>query len=161
MMAARLRKTHSEQQWLALLEMCGDKCVRCETTEFVLLKDHIVPISRGGDDGILNLQPLCGACNSKKFLEQTDYRPKYLDLEALEHLIEVPPSYPLRACTCGYEHECPRLDPRENGKLSRKGKAAIVLGAPDPERPFGPEAYERVHPELKPPRYDDGDGDHD
>jgi hypothetical protein len=24
--------------------------------------------------------------------------------------------YPTRRCTCGAEHECPSLDPRENGR---------------------------------------------
>jgi hypothetical protein len=77
--------------------------------------------------------------------------------------------YPIRKCKCGDEHECSRLDPRENGKLSAKarGSRTDLLDGPqgrpslDTNRQFGPEAYERAHPELKPPRYDDGDGDHD
>lgn len=28
--------------------------------------------------------------------------------------------YPIRRCTCGMEHECPRLDPVENGKLRHR-----------------------------------------
>jgi hypothetical protein len=77
--------------------------------------------------------------------------------EALEHLIEVPPSYPLRTCTCGYKHECPRLDPRENGKLSARGRRVMDKDGARPSSDLtvqgGPS------PDYR--RGDDGDGDHD
>ncbi len=39
-----------------------------------LTKDHIVPIYQGGDDSILNIQPMCRNCNSSKGNDTTDYR---------------------------------------------------------------------------------------
>jgi HNH endonuclease len=37
-----------------------------------------VPLSRGGSDDIGNIQPLCGACNRKKFVSVIDYRSGWL-----------------------------------------------------------------------------------
>jgi 5-methylcytosine-specific restriction endonuclease McrA len=36
--------------------------------------DHVVPLIRRGTDDIGNIQPLCGACNRKKFVAIIDYR---------------------------------------------------------------------------------------
>ena len=36
--------------------------------------DHVVPLTRGGTDDIGNIQPLCGACNRKKFVDTIDFR---------------------------------------------------------------------------------------
>ncbi len=36
--------------------------------------DHVVPLTKGGTDDIGNIQPLCGACNRKKFVAIIDYR---------------------------------------------------------------------------------------
>jgi 5-methylcytosine-specific restriction endonuclease McrA len=36
--------------------------------------DHVVPLTRRGTDDIGNIQPLCGACNRKKFVAIIDYR---------------------------------------------------------------------------------------
>jgi 5-methylcytosine-specific restriction endonuclease McrA len=48
-------------------ESCGD-------TGAVLEADHVVPLTKGGSDSISNIQPLCGSCNRKKFVNIIDYR---------------------------------------------------------------------------------------
>ena len=42
--------------------------------EFYGSIDHIVPLSRDGDNIVQNLQILCRSCNSKKFINIYDYR---------------------------------------------------------------------------------------
>lgn len=42
-----------------------DVCVWCGATDNLTL-DHIVPLSKGGDNRIDNLQILCRSCNAKK-----------------------------------------------------------------------------------------------
>jgi hypothetical protein len=41
------------------------RCVRCGAREDLTI-DHIVPVSKGGTDWIVNLQVMCRSCNSKK-----------------------------------------------------------------------------------------------
>jgi len=56
---------HSDKEWLELLKKNKGKCVDCKTTENIE-KDHIIPLSRGGNDLISNILPRCRRCNSKK-----------------------------------------------------------------------------------------------
>ena len=74
MEVARQKGTHTKSEWLALVEVCGNHCVRCGATGH-LDKDHIKPVYQGGGDGIDNLQPLCARCNASKGPESTDHRP--------------------------------------------------------------------------------------
>lgn len=66
--------THTEEQWTALVDFCGRKCVKCSLPESTD-KDHIKPVYQGGSDAIDNLQPLCASCNASKGAEAIDYRP--------------------------------------------------------------------------------------
>lgn len=58
-----------------LFEYYGNRCLRCNRTDLPLTVDHIVPLSVGGTHSMDNLQPLCGSCNSKKYMSTIDYRP--------------------------------------------------------------------------------------
>lgn len=77
---ARRKGTHTDEEWVALVEVCGSKCLKCQTPMSELIggtvcKDHIVPIYLGGSDGIDNLQPMCRECNTGKGKDTTDLRP--------------------------------------------------------------------------------------
>lgn len=67
---ARTRGRHTADEWAIMLEVCNHVCLACGHREKIagpyLTKDHIVPISLGGDDTIANLQPLCLPCNASK-----------------------------------------------------------------------------------------------
>jgi 5-methylcytosine-specific restriction endonuclease McrA len=65
---ARLRNapgSHTVQQWLALIEQFGGACGYCGLT-IPLLRDHRVPLSRGGSNDIDNIIPACRSCNARK-----------------------------------------------------------------------------------------------
>lgn len=77
--AARAKGSHTKHEWDSLQEALGYKCVKCSIDAHSLIgggltKDHIVPIYQGGDDSILNIQPMCRNCNSSKGNDTTDYR---------------------------------------------------------------------------------------
>ena len=49
----------------AIFDRDGEICKKCESTENLSL-DHIIPVSKEGEDSLENLQVLCKSCNSKK-----------------------------------------------------------------------------------------------
>lgn len=67
-------RTDARLSFHVLAAVYGDKCLVCETTD-QLLVDHIIPLSRGGNSGIENLQILCRTCNFRKGIRIIDYRP--------------------------------------------------------------------------------------
>ena len=71
---ARVIATHCEEEWIALVDICGRRCAKCQSDTDELVKDHITPIYQGGSDGIENLQPLCRRCNASKGPERLDHR---------------------------------------------------------------------------------------
>ena len=63
--SAREKGTHTEKQWIAILEEFEYRCLRCgNVQDDGLTKDHIQAVARGGSDAIDNIQPLCRQCNS-------------------------------------------------------------------------------------------------
>lgn len=55
------------EQWTAMKEHYGHRCVYCGKKSQRLTQDHITPISQGGSHTLTNIVPSCKACNNKKF----------------------------------------------------------------------------------------------
>lgn len=53
----------------------GAACLKCGVVK-TLQWDHVVPLSRGGEHSIRNLQRLCRKCNERKQARTADYRTK-------------------------------------------------------------------------------------
>ncbi len=73
---ARLRGakgSYTADEFIKLCEAFGNVCIRC-FKDGKLTADHIQPISRGGNNTIENIQPLCQPCNNEKFTQSWDYR---------------------------------------------------------------------------------------
>ncbi len=73
MVLAIERGTHEQWEWWRLMGYYGRACVQCGSRERIH-KDHIVPVSRGGSNGLENLQPLCASCNLTKHDRTADHR---------------------------------------------------------------------------------------
>ena len=65
--AAEGKKTPSAMRQL-VIEVFGQRCAACrkDLSESELTMDHIVAVAHGGRTEMLNLQPLCKACNGAK-----------------------------------------------------------------------------------------------
>lgn len=57
--------SHTEDEWERLKALAKYRCVKCRKKKR-LTRDHIIPLSKGGDDTITNIQPLCHSCNCRK-----------------------------------------------------------------------------------------------
>lgn len=76
----RIRKlnvlgNHTFEEWKSLKKQYGYCCPACGKLEpeIKLTEDHIVPLIKGGNDYIKNIQPLCKSCNSKKQCKTIKY----------------------------------------------------------------------------------------
>lgn len=54
------------EQWQAIKEAYGHRCVYCGRKMQRLTQDHITPLSKGGSHTLQNVVPACQSCNSKK-----------------------------------------------------------------------------------------------
>jgi len=59
---------HTREEWEELKKRFSYTCQVCgrKEPETKMTEDHIIPLSKGGDDSIGNIQPLCKLCNSIK-----------------------------------------------------------------------------------------------
>jgi 5-methylcytosine-specific restriction endonuclease McrA len=55
----------SVEDWNEMLKECNYSCLHCGITDDIT-QDHIIPLSKGGQNVIENIQPLCRSCNSSK-----------------------------------------------------------------------------------------------
>ncbi len=58
-------------EWELLKKQYGYACPMCGVSEpeIMLTIDHVIPISKGGDNCAENIQPLCQSCNSTKHIK--------------------------------------------------------------------------------------------
>jgi len=66
--------SYTAEEWLAILDKYGHKCLACGITENISV-DHVIPLRKGGSNYPHNLQPLCVSCNSSKKNRYIEYRP--------------------------------------------------------------------------------------
>ena len=65
------------EEWNAILDFYGHKCLCCGRGDVKLTIDHVIPVFHGGKHSADNVQPLCGPCNSRKKDKHIDYRKEH------------------------------------------------------------------------------------
>lgn len=60
------------QQWEEIKRRFDFKCAYCGTFEAALTKDHVTPLSRGGNHTASNIVPACRSCNCSKKARTAD-----------------------------------------------------------------------------------------
>ncbi len=81
--SATVNGQHSHGEWLEVLKRFNHQCAICGSTEQIT-QDHIIPITKGGNDSKDNLQPLCRRCNSAKRAQTLRFVPQKRHQVALE-----------------------------------------------------------------------------
>jgi 5-methylcytosine-specific restriction endonuclease McrA len=72
--------SYTPKEWISLKEYFNCRCLRCGRHETELSRplqqDHVIPVSKGGNNWIDNIQPLCCDCNGMggKGTKTIDYR---------------------------------------------------------------------------------------
>jgi len=66
---AELSYTLTLEQWLFACEWFDFRCAYCRQ-EALLVKEHLIPVARGGPYTALNIIPACWSCNSSKGTRQ-------------------------------------------------------------------------------------------
>ena len=64
---------HTDAEWEAKKNEYDNKCAYCGKKNTKLTKDHIVPVSLGGNGDIGNIVPACQSCNSRKNTRNAEY----------------------------------------------------------------------------------------
>jgi endogenous inhibitor of DNA gyrase (YacG/DUF329 family) len=58
----------TDMDWQRVVNRFKHCCAYCgERVEGTLHKEHVIPLSRGGDHGVGNIVPACSACNHSKY----------------------------------------------------------------------------------------------
>lgn len=57
---------HTRQEWENKKKSYNYTCAYCGK-QTKLTKDHVIPLSKGGNDNIENIVPSCQSCNSRKY----------------------------------------------------------------------------------------------
>jgi 5-methylcytosine-specific restriction endonuclease McrA len=120
---ARRKGTHTAEEWQRMLVFFRNECLRCGAKSDDLfggmpVKDHIVPIYQGGDDSIVNLQPLCRNCNSSKGPDTTDHRPQWCVQNACTMPSEWLPPIPIPIS----------ISPTESSSRARRAHETRLIG---------------------------------
>lgn len=63
---AGVLSTLTQEQWIAILDLFEHRCAYCGAGGVTLEKDHVVPVSRGGNHSEDNVVPACRHCNAVK-----------------------------------------------------------------------------------------------
>ena len=74
---AGAKGNHTTEDIKLIIKLQKGCCLACGEKRKLTI-DHIIPLSQGGQDSLENLQGLCKSCNSRKYLQNTDYRDKTL-----------------------------------------------------------------------------------
>lgn len=83
--------------WPLICQHYGDRCLNCGAAEDLCF-DHVIPLSKGGENQLTNGQPLCRKCNTFKgnLQEQDkDWRPDHGAW--IVRLVEINPQLVLEA----------------------------------------------------------------
>jgi len=83
--SVKVRRTKNKSnEWPKMIEFFGT-CVKCYGKSGLehVEKDHIILLSKGGEDHPSNWQPLCAKCNASKGLDMTDYRIAFCEKNSL------------------------------------------------------------------------------
>jgi 5-methylcytosine-specific restriction endonuclease McrA len=123
---ARKKGSHTKEEWLGMLRVNGPTCCRCGRDDLPLEKDHIVPIYRGGSDGIDNIQPVCAGCNAAKGPEHRDCRSSLMLAWVHDAC-----GMPANACGTPAPSPSPSPSPKPSPKKPRAPRAVSRSGGVD------------------------------
>lgn len=58
--------TLNPEEWIWLQSAYGHQCAYCGDHASQLTPDHVIPLSRGGNNSLSNIVPACLSCNTRK-----------------------------------------------------------------------------------------------
>lgn len=83
----KTRSQVSNQVWEDIKACYDYKCAYCGNKSRRLTKDHIMAVSRGGEDSMTNIVPACSTCNFSKSSRRLQDWPRFYKLQL--HLLGV------------------------------------------------------------------------